>query len=79
MKLTGFLISILFAATVAVQAESVIKDFITVRGDQMFEGDKPFRFISWNIPNLQMIEDNFPVDGTNPWRLPDQFAVFETQ
>ena len=59
----------------AAQAESAFRDFITARGDQLLDGDKPFRFISFDIPNLQMIEDNVPFTGTNPWRLPDQFEL----
>ncbi|HZL42061.1 MAG TPA: hypothetical protein VFD66_02125, partial [Verrucomicrobiae bacterium] len=35
---------------------TALHDFIKVRGDQLMEGDKPFRFISWNLPNLQIIE-----------------------
>ena len=29
-----------------------MQHFITRRGDQLIDGDKPFRFISFNIPNL---------------------------
>jgi hypothetical protein len=59
----------------SLRAESALRDFITVRGDQLMEGDKPFRFISFNLPNLQMIEDNLPFAETNPWRLPDEFEI----
>jgi hypothetical protein len=59
----------------ALHAESVLRDFITVRGDQLMEGDKPFRFISFNMPNLQMVEDNMPFTETSPWRLPDEFEI----
>jgi len=55
--------------------ESQFREFITVKGDQLMEGDKPFRFISWNIPNLQLIEDNVPFTELNPWRLPDRFEL----
>jgi len=57
------------------RAGSVLNDFIKVRGDQLMEGDKPFRFISFDLPNLQMIEDNMPFMETNPWRLPDEFEI----
>ena len=67
------LLGVLPGATL--HAESALHDFITVRGDQLMEGQKPFRFISFNIPNLQMIEDNVPFTGMNPWRLPDQFEL----
>ncbi len=56
-------------------AEASFQHFITVRGDQLADGDQPFRFISFDIPNLQMIEDNVPFTVENPWRLPDQFEL----
>jgi hypothetical protein len=56
-------------------AEAPLQHFITARGDQLRDGDQPFRFISFDIPNLQLIEDNVPFTGTNPWRLPDQFEL----
>ncbi len=31
--------------------------FVTRAGNQLFENGKPFRFISWNVPNLHIIED----------------------
>jgi hypothetical protein len=64
-----------FLAFTAVRAEPGLRDFITVRGDQLMEGDKPFHFISFDLPNLQMIEDNMPFTETNPWRLPDEFEI----
>lgn len=66
---------LLVFASVAGRAEPVSRDFITARGDQLFEGDKPFRFISWDIPNLQLIEDNLPFTNLNAWRLPDRFEI----
>jgi hypothetical protein len=64
----------LLAAT-PVQAEPVLHNFITANGDQLMEGDKPFRFISFDIPNLLMVEDNVPFAVENPWRLPDRFEL----
>ena len=63
------------STTIPLRAESALRDFITARGDQLLEGDKPFRFISFDLPNLQMIEDNMPFTETNPWRLPDEFEI----
>jgi len=56
-------------------AQSMLHDFITVQGDQLMENGKPFRFISFNLPNLQLIEDNMPFAETNAWRLPDEFEI----
>ena len=65
----------LFAAVQPAKAQSGFEHFITVRGDQLMDGGQPFRFISFNLPNLQMIEDNLPFAGTNAWRLPDEFEI----
>jgi mannan endo-1,4-beta-mannosidase len=51
------------------------KDFVTRSGDKLIEGDRQFRFISFNTPNLHYIEDYLPFSGTNPWRLPDEFEI----
>lgn len=32
-------------------------NFITRKGDQLYDGDKLYRFVSWNVPNIHMIED----------------------
>ena len=50
-------------------------NFITRRGDKLFDGDKPFRFISFNIPNLMVIEDAYEFTKPNPWRWPDEFEI----
>jgi hypothetical protein len=67
--------SLIWPASSSLPAASVLQDFITARGDQLMEGDKPFRFISFDIPNLQLIEDNVGFAQTNPWRWPDQFEL----
>ena len=42
--------------------ESQFRDFVRVQGDQLVEDGKPFRFISWNIPNLHLVEDYIPFE-----------------
>ena len=74
----------------SLHAESQLRDFVRVRGDQLVEGGKPFRFISWDIPNLHLVEDYIPFEpgganrpsGTGAtsgpgsgWRLPDVFEI----
>lgn len=56
-------------------AEPPLQHFITAQGDQLLDGTQPFRFLSWNIPNLQLIEDNVPFTEMNPWRMPDRFEL----
>jgi len=64
-------------AIATARAESVLRDFVTVRGDQLFEGEKPYRFISWNVPNLHLIEDQLGFAVTNAWCLPDRFEIVD--
>jgi hypothetical protein len=52
-----------------------LSTFLTRRGDQIMEGDQPFRFISFNIPNLLVIEDAYEFTRPNPWRWPDEFEL----
>ncbi len=71
-----FFAAIFLAATVSIFAAATpFQNFITARGDQLLDGDQPFRFISFNIPNLLLVEDNYPFAQTNAWRLPDQFEI----
>jgi hypothetical protein len=49
--------------------------FITRSGDRLMEGNREFRFISFNVPNLHYIEDNLAYDAVHPWRLPDEFEI----
>ena len=41
----------------------------------LFDGDAPYRFISFNIPNLMVIEDAYEFTKPNPWRWPDEFEI----
>ena len=71
-----FFTALFFAATVSVfAAETKFANFISVRDAQLFDGKKPFRFLSLNIPNLLIVEDNVPFAEENPWRLPDKFEI----
>jgi mannan endo-1,4-beta-mannosidase len=59
----------------AANAESVLTHFVTAKGDQLMEDGQPFRFISFNIPNLHLVEDNLVFDNDNAWRWPDTFEI----
>ena len=63
--------------TASLQAGSQFKEFVRVQGDQLVEEGKPFRFISWNIPNLHLVEDNIPFETAlvSGWRWPDRFEI----
>jgi hypothetical protein len=73
---TRFFIATFFAVTVSIfAAETPLQNFITARDGQLLDGEKPFRFLSFNIPNLLLVEDNMPFTEENPWRLPDKFEI----
>jgi hypothetical protein len=79
MKIPPLFLAVFLASLGAapVHADAVLRDFITVSGDQLMEGGKPFRFISWNVPNLHLIEDKFDLTATNAWCLPDRFEIVD--
>lgn len=49
--------------------------FITTQGSRLMDGEEAFRFISWNIPNLNYVEDEMDFTTTNPYGLPDEFEI----
>ncbi|HEX9109709.1 MAG TPA: hypothetical protein VF832_20845, partial [Longimicrobiales bacterium] len=57
----------------AQQAQRV--NFITASGGQLMDGPTPFRFISFNIPNLNFVEDEFEFTRAHEYRLPDEFEL----
>jgi mannan endo-1,4-beta-mannosidase len=59
----------------AANAADELKSFVTRQGDQLLVGDKPLRFISFNIPNLLVVEDAYSFTSPNPWRWPDEFEI----
>ena len=72
--LLALLLSALSCANRAA-ADSGFTDFITQRDGRLFEGDRPFRFISFNIPNLTYIEDDMRFSQTSGFRLPTAYEI----
>lgn len=70
-----FILSPLVQAPASVPPAQAFEDFVTRQGDRLMEGDKEFRFVSFNVPNLHYIEDNLPFEETNPWRIPDEVEI----
>lgn len=54
---------------------SGFKHFITISGDRLMDGDQEYRFISWNIPNLNFVEDNMQFTALHAFRLPDEYEI----
>jgi hypothetical protein len=53
-------------------------DFITRRGDRLYEGDREFRWVSVNAPDSSQLITNYRFDLDQPagrYRLPDEFEL----
>jgi hypothetical protein len=71
---TALWISPAFAQKEKQKTDSNINWPIIVRkGDQLYEGDKPFRFLGMAAPNIQANENQVRVDRTN--RFPDEYEI----
>ncbi len=68
----------IFLLTSQARCDSLFENFITRDGDKLMDGGSEFRFISFNTPCLHYLEDNFPFDDPNPWRLPDEFELTDS-
>ena len=58
-----------------VRAETGFRDFITARGNQLMEGGKSFRFISFYIPNLTYTEDDMRFEQLSSFRWPAPYEI----
>ncbi len=51
------------------------ENFVRRDGDVLKDGNREFRFLSFNIPNLHYVEDDMRFDQGMPFRLPDAFEI----
>jgi len=70
-----FILTPLVQAPASVPPAQAFEDFVTRQGDSLTEGDKEFRFVSFNVPNLHCIEDNLLFEETNHWSIPDESEI----
>ncbi len=56
-------------------AEPSFEHFITAKGEQLFDGQEPYRFMSFNLPNLTYTEDDMRFDQLVPFRLPTTYEI----
>ncbi len=50
-------------------------NFISVSGNKLMDGDKEFRFVSYNVPTLAFNEDEFEFSQEHAYSLPDEFEL----
>ena len=75
MKKILFLLLCLAALAVNTAAHGDFEHFITVDGHRLMDGDRPFRFIAFNVPTLFYVEDEMAFEQTNPYGLPVEFEL----
>src|SRR4030042_5720855 len=51
------------------------ENFVRRDGDVLKDGDREFRFLSFNIPNLHYVEDDMRFDRSMQFRLPAAFEI----
>jgi mannan endo-1,4-beta-mannosidase len=59
----------------AAPARQGFDNFVRRDGDVLRDGDREYRFISFNIPNLHYVEDDMRFGQGMPFRLPDEFEI----
>jgi hypothetical protein len=67
--------TVALALLAALPAPAAFREFITAREGRLFEGRQPFRFLSFNIPNLTYTEDDMRFEQVSSFRWPDQFEI----
>lgn len=56
-------------------AQNGFQNFITVKGNKLMDGNKEFRFVSFNVPTLNYNEDELAFTQKQPYSLPDEFEI----
>lgn len=67
------LIGIIFPFHLGSQTKNKNWQIITRKGDQLYEGDKVFRFFGFAAPNIQQNESQIRKDRSN--RFPDEYEI----
>jgi len=50
-------------------------NFVTSAGHHIMDGSDTIRFVSWNIPNLNYVEDKMKFESNNPFDLPNEYEI----
>ncbi len=74
MKITG-IVSFLMLSVLCNANNKGFENFITTSGYKLMDGKNEFRFLSFNVPNLNYVEDELSFTTVYPYRLPDEFEI----
>ncbi len=81
MKKIAYLLLSTFLVFQSMHSQDGFKNFITISGHKLMDGNKEFRFVSFNVPTLNYNEDVFDFNRKHPYSLPTEYEirdVFET-
>ncbi len=71
----GILVSLPGSGAPSTAAEQGFEHFVRREGDTLKDGDRGFRFLSVNIPNLHYVEDDLRFDQSIPFRFPSDDEI----
>jgi len=74
-KLSQVLLLVIIVVGCAKLDEHKFEHFITAKGGQLKDGDSTFRFLSFNIPTLNFIEDEMEFTKPHAFKLPNSFEI----
>lgn len=77
MKRVLFFLFAAFTGLVTYSQNNGFENFITVSGNKLMDGQKEFRFISFNIPNLNFVEDEMAFGKPHAFGLPVSFEILD--
>ncbi len=69
------ILCVMFCIQLSQAQEKPFKHFITRSGPKLMDGDREYRFISWNIPNLNFVEDEMDFTREHEYGLPTSFEI----
>ncbi len=58
-------------------ADTLFHSFTSADSGRLFSGDKEIRFVSFTIPNLHYIDNNYRYGAELPWRFPVDFEILD--
>ncbi|MCF7885007.1 MAG: cellulase family glycosylhydrolase [Candidatus Marinimicrobia bacterium] len=69
------MILIFFISFIFAKSSSKFKYFITKENNLLMQGEEVFRFISYNIPNLNFVEDELTFTRKHAYGLPTEYEI----
>lgn len=75
MKSKLWIMVVFVTLTSGLSQNTQFEHFISVSGPRLVDGNQEFRFISWNIPNLNFVEDEMGFSFEHAYGLPTAYEI----